>query len=476
MISAVLVFTARGELVVSKFCRTSLKRSISDVFRIQVINNLDVRSPILTLGSTTFQHVRSSHGDDLWLVVVARSNVNCGAVWEFLYKLDGMMELYGLNREEFLKEEFMVCYELLDVMLAENGIPSDTDPASVIKKMSVKPSREAQEKFSLSVPEMNSSNNSNISIPKFLRRTSSFLSTQDSNSSFPIAADLPWRPKGITHKKNEIFLYVNERISILVSRDGSILKSYVDGTIDLTTHLSGTPVCQFGLNDSLSVENNGYIGKDTFEEIKNKKAIPKAAAGSVMLEDCKFHQCVSLEKFDRDRIIRFVPPDGSMELMRYHVRDNLNLPFKVSPIVTYSSSGTAVDYRITLKSLFPSKLTAKDVSLKIPVPPETLDCKIDVSNGSCKFVPEEKAMVWTFNKYNGLTENTLSAVTVPTKDATRLTVQQWQKPPISLKFEILMFSNSGLVVRYFTIKESQKYKTIKWIRYVSKSGSYEIRY
>lgn len=34
------------------------RRSIADVFRIQVISNPDIRSPIITLGSTSFFHVR----------------------------------------------------------------------------------------------------------------------------------------------------------------------------------------------------------------------------------------------------------------------------------------------------------------------------------------------------------------------------------------------------------------------------------
>lgn len=34
------------------------RRSIADVFRIQVVSNNDVRSPIVTLGSTSFFHVR----------------------------------------------------------------------------------------------------------------------------------------------------------------------------------------------------------------------------------------------------------------------------------------------------------------------------------------------------------------------------------------------------------------------------------
>lgn len=166
-----------------------------------------------------------------------------------------------------------------------------------------------------------------------------------------------------------------------------------------------------------------------------------------------------------------------MELMKYHVRDNINLPFKVTPIVTHSTRDNEIDYRITLKSLFPGKLSAKDVVLHIPVPPSTVDCKISVSNGHCKFVPEENAMIWRFNKYNGLTENTLSAVTVSTSDTTQLNLQQWTRPPISLEFEVMMFSNSGLVVRYFTISgKDSKHRAVKWIKYISKAGSYEVRY
>jgi AP-2 complex subunit mu-1 len=44
-----------GQLLDHKLTR---RRSISDVFRIQVISNPDIRSPIITLGSTSFFHVR----------------------------------------------------------------------------------------------------------------------------------------------------------------------------------------------------------------------------------------------------------------------------------------------------------------------------------------------------------------------------------------------------------------------------------
>jgi hypothetical protein len=46
-----------------------LRRSSADVFRIQVISNPDVRSPIITLGSTSFFHTRVNN---LYLVAVTK--------------------------------------------------------------------------------------------------------------------------------------------------------------------------------------------------------------------------------------------------------------------------------------------------------------------------------------------------------------------------------------------------------------------
>ena len=36
----------------------------------------------------------------------------------------------------------------------------------------------------------------------------------------------------------------------------------------------------------------------------------------IQIEDCSFHRCVQLGKFEADRTITFVPPDGEFELMR----------------------------------------------------------------------------------------------------------------------------------------------------------------
>ena len=49
---------------------------------------------------------------------------------------------------------------------------------------------------------------------------------------------------------------------------------------------------------------------------------------SVELDDVKFHQCVRLSRFDNDRTISFIPPDGEFELMSYRLQVGLKkMPF-----------------------------------------------------------------------------------------------------------------------------------------------------
>ncbi len=67
-------------------------------------------------------------------------------------------------------------------------------------------------------------------------------------------------------------------------------------------HLSDMPECKFGMNDKLLME----------KEQKTSKV-----DRGINISDLKFHQCVRLGKFDKDRSITFIPPDGQFDLMTY---------------------------------------------------------------------------------------------------------------------------------------------------------------
>lgn len=91
---------------------TALRRSVADIFRIQVISNTDVRSPIITLGSTSFFHVRH---ENLYIVAVTKWNANAALVFELCYRMISIGRSYfGKLDEEAVKNNFVLIYELLD--------------------------------------------------------------------------------------------------------------------------------------------------------------------------------------------------------------------------------------------------------------------------------------------------------------------------------------------------------------------------
>ena len=51
----------------------------------------------------------------------------------------------------------------------------------------------------------------------------------------------------------------------------------------------------------------------------------------------------------------------------------------------------------------------------------------------------------------------------------------WVKPPISIEFQVPMFTASGLRVRFLRVYEKSGYKPTKWIRYITKGGDYQHR-
>lgn len=280
---------------------------------------------------------------------------------------------------------------------------------------------------------------------------------------------LSWRKADVRYRKNEAFVDVIEDVNLLMSATGAVLRADVTGQIIMRAYLSGTPECKFGLNDRLLLDTDGLLSLPSGNKMGTKAT--KAAAGSVTLEDCQFHQCVKLGKFDADRIISFVPPDGEFELMRYRATENVNLPFKVHAIVN-EVGRTKVEYSIGVKANFGPKLFATNVVIKIPTPLNTAKIIERCTQGKAKYEPSENVIVWKIGRFTGQSEYVLSAEAI----LTSMTNQRaWSRPPLSLNFSLLMFTSSGLLVRYLKVFEKSNYSSVKWVRYMTRAGSYEIR-
>ena len=288
---------------------------------------------------------------------------------------------------------------------------------------------------------------------------SSAPTAQDSSKiTMQATGALSWRKPDLKYRKNEAFVDVIEDVNLLMSATGTVLRADVSGQIIMRAYLSGTPECKFGLNDRLLLDDGGLSSLPSGNQGGNKAT--KAAAGSVSLEDCQFHQCVKLGKFDAERIISFVPPDGEFELMRYRATENVNLP-------------TKVEYSIAIRANYGAKLFATNVVVKIPTPLNTARITERCTQGKAKYEPSENCIVWKIPRFSGGAEFVLSAEATLTS---MTTVKAWSRPPLSLGFSLLMFTSSGLLVRYLKVFEKGNYSSVKWVRYMTRAGSYEIRF
>ncbi|RKP23919.1 Mu homology domain-containing protein, partial [Syncephalis pseudoplumigaleata] len=157
---------------------------------------------------------------------------------------------------------------------------------------------------------------------------------------------------------------------------------------------------------------------------------------------------------------------------RYRTRENINLPFKVRPMVNETNK-RRIDYKVLVRATFSNKLFASDVVIRVPTPHNATKVNVNVSGGKAKYMPEENAIVWKIHRFQGQSEFSLTG----DSELSTLTVQKaWSRPPISLDFQVLMFTSSGLLVRFLKVFERSNYRSVKWVRYMTKAGSYQIRF
>jgi len=360
------------------------------------------------------------------VVAVTKTNANAALVFEFCYRFINIAKSYfGKVDEESVKNNFVLIYELIDE-INDFGYPQNSE-----------------------IDTLKSYITTESVVSAIAAEESSKITTQATGAT-------SWRRGDVKYKKNEAFVDVVETVNLSMSAKGNVLRADVDGHIQMRAYLSGTPECKFGLNDKLVID-------------KNERGISDA----VELDDCRFHQCVRLTDFDATRTISFIPPDGEFELMRYRSTSNVKLPLRIIPSVTEIGT-TQVSYTVSVKANFSNKLSATDVVLRIPTPLNTTTVENKVTNGKAKYVPEENVVVWKFPRIQGGQESTFTA----TASLTSITHRQvWARPPIDVDFQVLMFTSSGLIVRFLKVFEKSNYTSIKWVRYLTKaSGTYQIRF
>eukprot|EP01039_Chlorochromonas_danica_P011992 gene11992-13603_t len=461
MIQSFFLISNTGEVLIEKHWRGITPRSICDFFWDEV-NKCDQKHEMAPIVATSKYYLVSIYRDDMFLLATTTRETAPLTIIEFLHRVFEILEEYfGSVEEDTIKDNFSTVYQLLEEMM-DYGYPLTTEP-NALKAMIKPPSVISR----ITAATMGGSNVSDV-LP-------------DGTIS-----NMPWRKTGVKYAQNEIYLDIIEEIDAIVDKNGSIISSEVSGIIAGNSRLSGVP--------DLSL---------TFVDPE-------------VIDDCSFHPCVRYNRFEREKVVSFVPPDGAFELMRYrvHTQGNVAAPCYAQPQLSfeYANNQGSISLMLGVKHqnslIFPGtrkpQLVVEDVMIVIPFTRLVRTTNLRVSVGTVLFDEATKVARWNvgkmtsdkFPQLNGTILLNSHALPQGTGGASgssstgmggmggssaatgaggsNVISESNVAPVIEMHWKVPMASVSGLAVSSLQMT-NERYKPYKGVRTVAKSGKFLIR-
>ena len=355
----------------------------------------------------------------------------------------------------------MTLYQLLDEML-DSGIPVNTHPGGL--KVLVPP-------------------------PNLLNRAQSvvfghqgvLVSDQDPLKLLP----LPWRSNNIKYASNEIYLDVIESIDATLDAEGRVLNSAIHGSIEVNSRLSGMP------DISLSLSN------------------------SHLIEEYSFHPSVRLSRFAADRVVSFVPADGTFTLMSYKVKPpqigkdanqpwqpkyikanpwmksqmqgggansqpQVPLPLYVRPQATFGTTQGRVSIVCGTKPAFEKPV--ESVSLEVRLPPRVVSVDPSATHGVATFDDIGKHVKWVIDTFPADKTPCLTVQIQLESNAGKQQGGEEKRAMVSLQelvdvhcnFSVAGVGTSGIKVETLQVR-NEKYKPSQGVRYHTRGGRVVVR-
>lgn len=489
MASVVYLLDSKARPLLHRDYKGDIPSNLVDIFpRLLIKNGSDKHSlatnanlstsedcpPVLFYNGFSFTFILKN---DIYILGISKSDVN---IFNVLVYLNNLVEVFTTHFKELneisIKDNYSIIYELLDEMM-DFGIPQLTDDKVLNEYITQKSF--TFEKLISKVSNSATSTHKKIKQSKQDRRAPPTTLTNQ----------ISWRPEGIKYNKNEAFLDVIESIDMLINSKGQMLTSEIFGTIKLKTYLSGMPELQLGLNDKFiksalksiksltSYIDNNNDDDDDYDTNNSNTTNTTNIKSPIEVEDVKFHQCVRLPKFEKDKVISFIPPDGVCDLITYRVHSDSLKPLFLIDYKFKNHSNTRLEIMVKIKANFKNKVTANKVEVKIPVPSDIDSPKFHYQKGKLKYMPSDNFIRWKFHKIEGGKEYVMVAELMLQSITNDDELVQFRKVPINVKFEMQGFVTSGLQVRYLKINEPvMNYPSYPYVRYITRSGDhYEIR-
>lgn len=220
MASGFFVLGARGEPLIQKIYRGDITASsVSTAFTNRVVDSVDDAS----MPPPVFQHDDVTYlwlsGDGVYLVVTTRLNTSISSLSIFLSQIFQLLvELYGTVSEDAIRSNFVSLYEVLDEAM-DFGYPVCTDLTTIKPLLSLEHNR-----FTAAV--------------QAVAGATGAVSTNPVSDLSETAGGTQWRPAGIKHRQNSVFLDVVETIHATLTARGEVVSCDIVGALMLKCRLS----------------------------------------------------------------------------------------------------------------------------------------------------------------------------------------------------------------------------------------------
>lgn len=430
-ISQFFILSLRGDTIIFRDFRRDIKKGINEVFfrKVNFWDNEDEEAPpIFNVEGVNFIFSKKS---DLYLVLTTKENASPSYFLEILERLMIVIRDHcGILSEESIRKNFVLIYEIIDEMI-DFGYPQLSSTEQIKPFVFTDPIVISSQKFDQGMMNRNS-------------KTSDAIKK-------PISQNLD------KSKKNEIFVDIIEKITVLFNSSGNLINSSVDGFIKMKSYLRGNPELKLVLNDDISIGRSNY-------------------GSSSSIDDCNFHPNVNVKEFESHKTLYINPPDGEFTVMNYRINTEFSAPFKI--YTNIEENPYKLELKIKVQANFSDKFFAGNVVIKFNVPKTAQNVYFDLAKNKIgqktDYILNENCCLWKIPKFQGGAENIL--VTKITLGTNKPSECRKELGPVTMVFEIPTYNISKLQVKELKILTSEKnYNPLRWVRAVTQANSYVAR-
>ncbi|KAN0036477.1 hypothetical protein ACTFIV_001772 [Dictyostelium citrinum] len=515
MFSQFFILNNKGETIIFKDYRFDISKDSNEIFFKHVQSMKSEITPAFNIDGINYLYIKKR---EMYFVFTTRLLVSPSLGFELLNRASKIIQDYTASlTEEAIRLNFILIYELLDELM-DYGVPQSTGtetlkafvftPPKQIKskqlesdsiidnflkatnKISVPPKQGVKPIHSGSKSSISGSYNalSTTSVSKVVNNIVDSISGAATNLHNPTNG-------GDSDGDNEIYIDLCERLTVLYSSNGTILRNEITGKIQMKSYLRGNPALSLGLSPEFTfktIANRDESNENENENVGGINSLSPPSSNNIV-DDCSFHECAG-SGFQANNVINFKPPQGDFTLLKYRISNNNYTPFLVKTNLE-STVRNRFDLVVTIRSNFSNKVVPNFIFVSIPVPKSTKSLTHSLDYGSQNQKVEYKQstqagnlVFWSIKKLRGGME-TILRIQIHVDGATSSNNQQQQQQqpqidvgstlrkeigPIGLEFSIPQFSCSTLQIKFLKMLGSN-ISPIRWIRYITDSKSFVSR-